>query len=99
MTAISKTCHRELTAHYEQLRDDALSLTAGHQPTQGLDLLLRQGMAAWIHAWSACAQKPGVEAVPPSPPRPTNSLDVRVQMASILAGVILGRPVEAVYES
>jgi hypothetical protein len=98
MMAISKTCHHELTAHYEQLRDDALSL-AGHQPTLGLDLLLRQGMAAWIQAWSACAQKPGVEAVPPSAPRPTNSLDVRVQMASILAGVILGRPVEAVYEN
>jgi hypothetical protein len=99
MTAISKTCHQELTAHYEQLRDDALSLTTGHQPTLGLDLLLRQGMAAWIQAWSACAQKPGVEAVPPSTPRPTNSLDVRVQMASILAGVILGRPLEAMYES
>jgi hypothetical protein len=50
MTAISKTCHHELTAHYEQLRDDALSLTAGHQPTLGLDLLLRRGMAAWIQA-------------------------------------------------
>lgn len=99
MTAISKTCRKELTAHYEQLRDDALSLTAGHQPTLGLDLLLRQGMAAWMQAWSACVQKPGVEAVPPSAPRPTNSLDVRAQMASILAGVILGRPVEAVYES
>jgi hypothetical protein len=99
MTTISTTCHHELTTHYEQLRDDALSLTAGHQPTLGLDLLLREGMAAWIRAWSACVQKPGVEAVPPSAPRPTNPLDVRVQMASILAGVILGGPLEAVYES
>jgi hypothetical protein len=99
MTAISKICHQELTAHYEQLRDDALSLTAGHQPTPGLALLLRQGMAAWMQAWSACAQKPGVEAVTPSAPSSTNSLDARVQMASILAGVILGRPLEAVHES
>lgn len=99
MTAISKTCHHELTAHYEQLRDDALSLSTGHQPTLGLDLLLRQGMAAWIQAWSACAKKNGFEVVPPSAFRSTSSLDVRVQMASILAGVILGRPVEAVYEN
>ncbi len=92
MTAISKICHQELTAHYEQMRGDALSVTAGHQATLGLALLLRQGMAAWMQAWSACAQKPGVEAVTPSAPSPTNSLDARVQMASILAGVILGCP-------
>jgi len=97
--AVSKICHQELTVHYEQLRDDALSLTAGRQPTPGLALLLRQGMAAWMQAWSACAQKTCVEAVTSSVPSPTNSLDARVQMASILAGVILGRPLEAVYES
>jgi len=97
MTVISKICYQELTAHYEQLRDDAVCLTAGRQP--GLALLLRQGMAAWMQAWCACAQKPGIEAVTSSGPSQTNSLDARVQMASILAGIILDRPPEAAHES
>jgi len=99
MTIISKICHQELTAHYEQLRNDAISLTTRRQPTPGLALLLRQGVAAWMQAWSACAQKPGVEAITSSATSQTNSLDARVQMASILAGIILGRPLEAVHES
>lgn len=99
MTIVSTICHQELTAHYEQLRDDALSLTTGRQPTPGLALLLRQGTAAWMQAWSACAQKPAVEAMTSSASSQTNSLDARVQMASILAGIILDRPLEAAHES
>ena len=99
MTVASKIRDQELTSHYEQLREDALFLTAGRQPTPGLALLLRQGMVAWMRAWSACAQKPGVEAVLSSAPSQPNSLDVRVQMASLLAGIILSRPLEAAHES
>jgi hypothetical protein len=99
MTVISKICYQELTAHYEQLRDDAVCLTAGRPPTPGLALLLRQGMAAWMQSWSACAQQPRIEAVTSSGPNQTNSLDARVQMASILAGIILDRPPEALHES
>jgi hypothetical protein len=99
MTIVSKICPQELTAHYEQLRDDALSLTAGGQSTPGLALLLRRGMAVWMRAWSACAQKPGAEPMTSPASSHTHSLDARIQMASILAGIILDRPLEAVHES
>ena len=47
---------------YESLRRSALNGGSGPREL-GLALLMRQGMAAWIRAWSACA----------SVPRPTRS--------------------------
>jgi hypothetical protein len=84
-----------LIDHYEQLRNDVLSLAAGGNPTPGLALLLRQGMAAWMRAWSPCMEKCGPETPLPFVLRPPCSLDVRGQVANILAGIILNRELEA----
>ena len=82
-------------AHYEQLRNDALSRPAGHVPAPGLALFLRKGMAAWMHAWSCCMPKPAPETASLPDAAPTCSVDLRTQIAVILAGMILGRQPEA----
>ncbi len=56
----------ELVGHYEQLRKDALSFSAGRASTPGLALFLRQGMTAWMRAWTPCLQKPCAETLFPS---------------------------------
>jgi len=79
--------------HYEQLRKDVLSQTAGGG--FGLIVFLRQGMIAWMRA-CACAVAPA--PAPKSAPlfNPENSLpgDVRSQAAVILAGILLHHPTE-----
>ena len=84
----------ELLTSYEQLRQDALSLSTGCAPTPGLVLFLRKGMTAWRQAWSPCRQPaiPDTAARPSAPP--LGSFEVRVQIATILAGMILQRPRE-----
>jgi hypothetical protein len=79
----------ELLASYEQLRQDALSLPTGRAPTPGLVLFLRKGMTAWMQAWSPCRQPaiPDTVARPSAPP--LGSFEVRVQIATILVGMIL----------
>jgi hypothetical protein len=77
----------ELIAHYEQLRKDALS--ASRASTPGLALFLRQGMTVWMRAWTPCLQKPCAETLPSSGISPPYSVDVRAQITTILAGIIL----------
>ncbi len=83
-----------LVSHYEQLRNDALSVSAGRAPAPGLALFLRKGMTAWMQAWKPFLVTNGA---PPAPP-PAASLDgsfpVRAQIANILAGMILSRQLE-----
>lgn len=79
----------ELIAHYEQLRKDALSFSAGRTSTPGLALFLRQGMTVWMRAWTPCLQKPCAETLPSSGISPPYSFDVRAQITTILAGIIL----------
>ncbi len=88
-----------LVAGYEQLRNDALSLPAGHAPTAGLALFLRKGMTAWMRAWSSCIPKPTAETVLLPGAAPACSVDVRAQIATIVAGMILGRQPEVSRES
>jgi len=80
----------DLVTGYEQLRNDARSLPAGHAPTPGLVLFLRKGMTAWMRAWSSCVPKPtpGTTLLPGA--AASYSVDVRAQIATILAGMILG---------
>ena len=55
----------------------------------GLALFLRRGMAAWMQAWSKCLDC----VTPPAPPQPATTpvpMDVRGQVARLLAGIILG---------
>jgi hypothetical protein len=83
---------QDWVARYEQLRKDVLAQGTGGN--LGLIVFLRQGMAAWMQA---CAVTP----VPPSksiqPLNPVNPLpgDVRLQVAVVLAGILLHHPTEA----
>jgi hypothetical protein len=86
----------EIVASYEQLRGDALDPASRLVTTPGRALLLRQGMAAWMRVWSACVNKPVVAPSPASTTRPPLSQGLRAQIASILAGMILGQQQECV---
>jgi hypothetical protein len=77
--------NEELTAHYEQLRDDVLNRSAHGF---GLALFLQQGMTAWMRAWCECAhapQTPPASAVPLAAPLPSA---VRAQLTLILASML-----------
>ena len=50
------------TERYEQLRSAALGVVTAVANGRGLALLMRHGMAAWMHAWASC--------VAPRPPPP-----------------------------
>lgn len=93
MSSVPEAQSQERIAHYEQLRSDALSLSAGRKPAPGLALLLRQGMTAWMRAWSPCMHEPGVAVLlsAPSIPYP---LEVRGQIANLIAGIILNQQLE-----
>lgn len=80
--------------YYEQLRNDTLSRPAGHPPAPGLALFLRKGMTAWMRAWSCCMPKPVPETASLLGAAPTWSVDIRTQIATILAAMILGRQLE-----
>lgn len=86
----------DLAARYEQLRRDAMGrLTSGDQGL-GLALFLRRGMTAWMQAWSECAGN--VEPATRSQPvvHETIPVDMRSQIATLLAGMILALQQEAI---
>lgn len=80
-----------LIAHYEQLRRDALDRAGQPARGFGLALLLRQGMTAWMRAWSegTSAIRPRL-ACPVAAPLPSA---VRSQLTLILASMLI-RPVQ-----
>lgn len=55
-----------LTERYEALRARVLAHSMSGD-RHGLVLLLREGMAAWISAWSSCSSPPPVSASPTLP--------------------------------
>lgn len=61
----------EARQRYEELRKEALE-RKGAGGGLGLVLLLRKGLAAWLHAWVQCAPLPlpPPAAVPGSPSEP-----------------------------
>jgi hypothetical protein len=78
---------RGLIAHYEDLRSQAFANPAGVVRSLGYALFIRQGMAAWARAWRSYTiepQTPEPAAVAPSPV----SLELRTQVAFVLAGII-----------
>jgi hypothetical protein len=83
---------QDFVAHYEQLRRDALGRTSSG--SVGLTLVVCQGLAAWIQAWSCGVCSPRRDPVPPAT---VHSLpaDVRSQAAVILAGILLHSRSEA----
>jgi len=85
----------DLVAHYEQLRRDATDMSSLGREALGLALFFRRGMAAWMQAWSPCMAC----VTPPAPPQPATTsvpMDVRGQVAMLLAGIILGLHQEAI---
>lgn len=85
---------QNLTAHYEQLRRDAISRSARSGGGLGLALFLRRGMTAWMQAWSECAAAE-TESYPTSGGKETIPADMRSQLAILLAGMILSLRQEA----
>ena len=56
---------------------------------EGLTLFLRRGMTAWMQAWSECARP--VEPVTRSHPKVDETIpaDMRSEITTLLAGMIL----------
>jgi len=51
-------------------------------------------MTAWMRAWSPCIQNAAAETAPQPDTPPPCPLDVRSQLAGILAAMILGQQLE-----
>jgi hypothetical protein len=87
---------QDLAAHYEQLRRDAMARSTCGAQGLGLALFLRRGMTAWMQAWSEYAGN----VAPPTPVQPgadeTISVDIRSQVTTLLASMILSLQQEAI---
>jgi len=86
-----------LTEQYEQLRREAIGRTDQGGEGLGLALFLRCGMLAWMQAWSHCTDRVAPNAHPPTTTAPL-PIDLRAQVATLLADIILGLPQEAFHE-
>ena len=69
------------------------STSGGHG--LALALFLRHGMTAWMQAWSECAGKVEPEKRSESGGYETIPVDMRSQLTSLLAGMILSLQQEA----
>ena len=83
----------DLTEQYEQLRREATSHSVHGRKGLGLVLFLRRGMTAWIQAWSQCTVTPKAHSQPAM--AGAIPIDLRTQVATLLAGIILGLHQEA----
>jgi len=61
----------------------------------GLALFLRRGMTAWMQAWSECAGKVEPETRSVSGGNETIPVDMRSELTTLLAGMILSLQQEA----
>ena len=90
--AASQVSSAEMVAHYEHLRGTVLDPLNRLATLPGLALFLRQGMTAWMRAWSNITKEPisGPDraATQTHPPLPQN---LQAQLAMILAGIILSQ--------
>lgn len=78
-----------LIARYEELRRQVLG-RSGMQ-AQGLALLMRRGMSAWMQAWSQCAALPLVPLVPAQPTDDQEICPVQLhqEVAMLLTNMVL----------
>jgi hypothetical protein len=83
-----------LAAHYERLRREAIRASTHGKEGLGLALFLRRGMAAWIEAWSQCITVEK-DARSRSVSNEVLPSEVRSQIATLLAGMILNLQTEA----
>jgi hypothetical protein len=77
-----------LAGAYEQLRRDAIDRSAYGGSLQGLAILMRQGMAAWMRACATVAPSAGVS---PSPVNLTVAVfpTMRREVVDVLAAMAL----------
>jgi len=88
----------DLTEQYEQLRREATGCSEHGAQGLGLALFLRRGMTAWMQAWSQCVD-PGAPHTRPQPASVASvPIDLRAQIATLLAGIILSLQQEATYD-
>jgi hypothetical protein len=74
-------------ASYDLLRQVALGRSGPDDgPPLGFTVLLRQGMAAWLHAWTACPAPPRASAAAPLIAIPTL---VHMELAQVWADMAL----------
>jgi hypothetical protein len=77
-----------LITQYEQLRRDALSQQSECVAGLGLALFLRQGMVAWMRGCADYVYRLEAQPPPSFTPSAPLPLEVRAQLAVILAGMI-----------
>ena len=85
----------EYRAHYESLRRHTLTRDSRPEARDGLAVLLRKGVAAWLQAWSRVPAPtvPTVPTVPAAPAdrhRPILPDGVSAELIRVLAGMALG---------
>ena len=97
-SGIPSIASSDLTEQYEQLRLEATGRSEHSAQGLGLALFLRRGMAAWMHAWSQCAADLGAPDRSPRTASAAVPIDMRTQIATLLAGIILGLQQEATYD-
>jgi len=98
-TSHTSASHQDLAVHYEQLRHDAMSRSFSGGRGLGLALFLRSGMTAWMQAWSECAVKVEPETNCVFGRHEVVPVDMRWQLTSLLAGIILSLHQEATTQS
>jgi hypothetical protein len=87
--------HPDLTEQYEQLRREATNRSEHRGEGLGLALFLRRGMTAWMQAWSQCTDRVAPKAHLQPAMTAAVPIDLRAQVATLLAGIILGLYQEA----
>jgi len=87
---------QDLAAHYEQLRRDAIGRPTGSGEGLGLALFLQRGMTAWMQAWSECAGHGEPATRSQSGAKETIPVDMRSQITTLLASMILSLQQEAI---
>ena len=83
----------ELISRYEVLRQQALGLPCEIPRGQGLVLLMRSGMRAWMQAWAQCATT--VIRQPPPGEAEIVPFTLHQEATLILASMLLHRRQEA----
>lgn len=79
----------EYGARYEALRRYALAREGRPEARDGLVVLLREGVGAWLEAWSR-VPAPTVPAAPVDRHRPVLPDGVGAEVIRVLAGMALG---------
>lgn len=83
-------CNEGLISRYEELRQQALGRQSGIPRSQGLALLMRSGMSAWMQAWAQCTVAPPAPSVPQPPgDQEIFPLELHQEVTMLLAGMVL----------